>query len=231
MILGMQNDVLDAEASSGGATRASRHVERTLAQRRATYADEVQRLVDASFALIRDSGRLEPRVGEIVKAAGLSNQAFYRHFRSKDELLLTVLDHGVRQLHEYLAHRMAKAVSPLAKIRAFIEGVLEQALQPEAARATRPFAGSRARLAELFPHEVARSERQLSALLADAIEAAIDQGELHDVSPQADAEHVYDLAMGWMQRQLCTGEVGSRDEARTLVRFALRGLGATGEEA
>jgi AcrR family transcriptional regulator len=227
----MQNDVLKAQPTSGGTSLASQQVERTLARRREAYADEIQRLVDASFALIRDSGQLEPRVGEIVKAAGLSNQAFYRHFRSKDELLLTVLDHGVGQLREYLAHRMEKAVTPLAKIRAFVEGVLEQALQPEAAQATRPFAGSRARLAELFPREVAASEQQLSALLAQAIEAAAASGDLPNAEPGPDAAVVYDLAMGWMQRKLCAGEVGSRAEAARLVRFALRGLGAPGDEA
>jgi len=227
----MQNDVLEDQATPGGTSLASQQVERTLARRREAYTEEIQRLVDASFALIRDSGQLEPRVGEIVKAAGLSNQAFYRHFRSKDELLLTVLDHGVGQLREYLARRMAKVSSPLAKIRSFVEGVLEQALQPEAARATRPFAGSRARLAELFPRQVAASEQQLSALLAQAIENAVASGDLLHADPGPDAEVVYDLAMGWMQRKLCAGEVGTRDEAAQLVRFALRGLGASGEEA
>jgi AcrR family transcriptional regulator len=214
MILIMQNDVLEDQTTPGGTSLASQQVERTLARRREAYTEEIQRLVDASFALIRDSGQLEPRVGEIVKAAGLSNQAFYRHF----------------QLREYLARRMAKVSSPLAKIRSFVEGVLEQALQPEAARATRPFAGSRARLAELFPRQVAASEQQLSALLAQAIETAVASGDLLHADPGPDAEVVYDLAMGWMQRKLCAGEVGTRDEAAQLVRFALRGLGASGDE-
>ena len=142
-ILIVQNDILPQRAQP---SLAARSIDRTLERRRAAYADEVERLVAASFALIRDTGQLEPRVGEIVRAAGLSNQAFYRHFRSKDELLVTVLDEGIRQLAGYLSHRMDAVASPVGKVRAWIAGMCEQALNREAATATRPFALSRTRL-------------------------------------------------------------------------------------
>src|SRR4029077_20090602 len=99
-------------------------------------------------------------------------QAFYRHFHSKDELLLGVLDEGFRLLASYLAHRVERATGAEAKIRAWIGGVLEQALQSDAAAATRPFAVSRARLAELFPDEVAASEHELVASLRGALAEA-----------------------------------------------------------
>ena len=67
---------------------AARSARRALAQREADHDDAVRRLVAASFELIAETGSLEPSVAAIVNRAGLSNQAFYRHFRSKDELLL-----------------------------------------------------------------------------------------------------------------------------------------------
>ena len=212
----MENDVLDSLASQA--------VDRALARRRTTYADEVRRLVDAGFELIRQSGRLEPRVSEIVRVAGLSNQAFYRHFRSKDELLVTVLDEGIRQLAGYLQHRMARVDSPEQKIREWIAGLCEQALNPGAAEATRPFALSRSRLSERFPQEVQRSETRMTAILRDAIEAATEAGEFSDTSPDRDAAMVYGLAMGWMQQRLAQPEPPSREDAEHLIEFALAGL-------
>ncbi|MGH0032433.1 MAG: TetR/AcrR family transcriptional regulator [Myxococcota bacterium] len=211
---------------------AQRSVDRALAARRAAYGDEVRRLVDATFALVRDSGELEPRVGAIVRAAGLSNQAFYRHFRSKDELLVTVLDDGVRQLADYLAHRMERAASPRERVRAWIAGVCQQALDAEAAAATRPFALSRARLSELFPNEVAESERQLTDGLRRAIEAARqDGGQDGEQAPgdaRRDAQVVYGLAMGWLQQQLGRDRRPDAADAEHLIDFALRGLGFGG---
>jgi AcrR family transcriptional regulator len=195
-----------------------------LERRRIAYAEEVHRLVAASFALIRDQGTLEPRVSEIVKAAGLSNQAFYRHFHSKDELLLAVLADGVRQLHGYLAHRMDGAAEPLEKVRCFLAGVCEQVLDPAAARATRPFALSRGRLMDLFPDQVARAEADLTALLRGAIEAAARSGDLHGTEPELDARTLYDFAVGWLGQRIAQPGRASRAEADHVVAFALRGL-------
>ena len=202
---------------------ARRSVERSLERRRDAYTEEVRRLIEASFALIRERGQLEPRVGEIVLAAGLSNQAFYRHFRSKDELLLAVLDEGIQKLAGYLRHRMQGA-EPAQGIREWLAGMCEQALNPEAAAATRPFALSRARLSELFPAEVEESERALTAMLRDAIEAAVAGGELANADPERDVETLYGLAMGWMQRKLAQSEAPERADAEHLVEFAWNGL-------
>ena len=68
-----------------------------------------------------------PRVADIVAAAGLSNDAFYRHFRSKDDLVNALLDDGAERLRGYLAHQMAKARTPEAQVRRWVEGVLAQA--------------------------------------------------------------------------------------------------------
>jgi AcrR family transcriptional regulator len=203
---------------------AARSARRALVRREADHDDAVRRLVAASFALIAETGSLEPSVAAIVRRAGLSNQAFYRHFRSKDELLLGVLDEGFRLLAGYLAHRVAGAAEPRAKIRAWIGGVLEQALQGDAAAATRPFAVSRARLAELFPDEVEASERELIRPLRDAIAAAVAEGELPGADPDRDSDAIYTLAMGWVQRQLAQREPVRRDEAEHVIDFALGAL-------
>ncbi len=68
-----------------------------------------------------------PRVSDIVAAAGLSNDAFYRHFASKDALVTAILEDGAERLGGYLAHQMAKERSPEGKVRRWVEGVLSQA--------------------------------------------------------------------------------------------------------
>ncbi len=202
----------------------ARSARRALAAREASHDDAVRRLVAASFALIRETGSLEPSVASIVRRAGLSNQAFYRHFRSKDELLLGVLDEGFRLLAGYLAHRMANAADAEARIRAWIGGVLEQALQSDAASATRPFAVSRARLSELFPEEVEASERELTRPLQLAIAEAVANGRLPGADPERDALAIHTLAMGWVQRKLGQRKPAQRADADHLTDFALGAL-------
>src|SRR4029453_15442160 len=116
-VLGVQN-VVPVEAELA---------DRTLAERRQAYAVEVRRLIDAAFAVMQETGDIDPAVRDIVRRAGLSNQAFYRHFSSKDALLLAVLADGQRQLIEHLEGRVASTKEPKEQVRRWIEGVMAQA--------------------------------------------------------------------------------------------------------
>jgi len=107
--------------------------DRALDERRAAYADEVRRFIDAAYAVMRATGDIDPRVGDVVRTAGLSNQAFYRHFKSKDALLLAVLTDGQQRLLATLQTRMARVEPGAPQIAAWIEGVMAQARNPDAA--------------------------------------------------------------------------------------------------
>src|SRR5438093_773061 len=114
-------------------TIASRSIERSVEERRATYVEEIRTIVEAAYRVIERTGEFDPKLRDILREAGTSNQAFYKHFRSKDELLLLLLDDGRRKLLGYLAHRMDKATTPAGRVRAWIEGVLAQAVDAKAA--------------------------------------------------------------------------------------------------
>ncbi len=77
-----------------------------------------------------------PRVADIVAAAGLSNDAFYRHFASKEALVAAILEDGSARLASYLDHQMAKVSTPADKVRRFVEGVMSQAADEDIAATT-----------------------------------------------------------------------------------------------
>ena len=222
----MQNAV-PAGAELGAETPvAERVASRTLSVRSEAYADEVRRLVAAGYAVMRRTGTLDPRVHDIVREAGLSNQAFYRHFRGKDELLVAILDDGQRQLLTYLEHRMAGAEPGAARVRAWVAGVMEQQFSLRqgfvfsAADNTRPFAINNARLADRFPEEVARSRELLVRPLRDAV---ADAGG----DPQRDADAIYHLAIGCMNDALVARRRPTDDDIKHLEQFVLGGLRGT----
>jgi AcrR family transcriptional regulator len=221
----VKNESLQTKNDAGGGeSLANRAVERALAERRAAYAGEVRKLLEAAFVLIERTGELEPRVGDVVRRAGLSNQAFYRHFPSKQAFLVAVLDEGVQILASYLAHRMGAVTGGAEKVREWLRGMLEQGLSPAGASATRPFVQARGRLSESYPEEVAESERRLTALLRDALRSAVADGQLPDADPDRDAETLYQLAMGWLAARLAESAPPERRDAERLVDFALHGL-------
>jgi AcrR family transcriptional regulator len=125
----MKNSILDSENDV-----AARIAQRTLAKREAGYASEVRRLLDAALEVMRQGGlAARPRVADIVAAAGLSNDAFYRHFPSKDALVAALLEDGAQRLARYVAHQMSKEPSPVGQVRRWVEGVLSQTREEIAA--------------------------------------------------------------------------------------------------
>lgn len=116
---------------------ATRIAQRTLADREAGYSAEVRRLLDAGREVMRRKGAgKRATVAEIIGEAGLSNEAFYRHFPSKDALVAAILEDGTQRLRSYLAHQMAKDDDPGAQVRRWVEGVLSQAVDEEVAATT-----------------------------------------------------------------------------------------------
>jgi AcrR family transcriptional regulator len=165
------------------------------------------------------TGDIDPPVREIVREAGLSNQAFYRHFPSKEALLLAVLTDGQRQLIEYLRHRVSGVSQPKDQVRRWIEGVMAQARDVAAADATRPFAVNGPRLADRFPEELAATRLELLETLTPAVEAL--GGTEHD------AELVRDLALGRMNDAIAQRRIVTTREVSDLVDFCLDGLRRT----
>ncbi len=107
---------------------AQRIAARGVARRASAYTEEIGRLIDAGRTVMARSGMASrPRVADIVAEAGLSNDAFYRHFRSKDELVAAILEEGTERLRSYLSHQMAKADTPRDRVVVWVEGILSQA--------------------------------------------------------------------------------------------------------
>jgi len=193
---------------------ATELAERAVRDRAAAYENEVRRLLDAAYSVLRRTGELEPRVGDVVREAGLSNQAFYRHFASKDALLLALLDDGQRRLLATLEARMARVEAGAPRVRAWVEGVVEQARRPDAADNTRPFVVNGLRLADRFPQEWSRLH---DALLAPLRAAIAECGG----NPERDAPAVYHLAFGTMQDALVRRTHPSKADVEYVVECVL----------
>ena len=113
---------------------ASRVAAQTLAKRGTDYVDEVRRLLDAALGVMaREGPGGRARVADIVAEAGLSNEAFYRHFPSKDALVAALLEDGTQRLARYLSHQMGKESTPERKVRRWVEGMLSQTNEKTAA--------------------------------------------------------------------------------------------------
>ncbi len=191
---------------------AARIALQTLSRRGAGYADEVRRLLDAALDLMRACGTPpRPRVADIVAAAGLSNDAFYRHFPSKDALVAAILEDGTDRLLGYLAHQMAKEPAPEGKVRRWVEGVLAQAADEDIAATTLAVLWNSGSVGEGLPS----ASRPLGALLREPSAA------LGSTDPDGDATFVAHAVVGTMSDHLWGRSRPSRAEIAHMTDLCL----------
>ncbi|MGW0181976.1 TetR/AcrR family transcriptional regulator [Nocardia sp. NPDC003345] len=152
--------------SDPGSDLAGRIARQAVAGREAEYAGEVRRLLDAALDQVRRCGPDgRPRVADIVAAAGSSNDAFYRHFRSKDALMAALLTDGTERLGRYVAHRMAKESDPAARVRSWVSAILAQAETASAADTRAVLCQTGGLGVDLVSGRAASAPRRLAALL------------------------------------------------------------------
>lgn len=199
-------------------------IDRTMEDRYSAAADEIARIVDAAYRVIERTGEVAPTMRDLLSEAGLSTQAFYRHFPSKDDLLLVLLDDGRRRLANYLEHQMQKASTPADQVRAWARGVFAQAVDPAAAARTRPFLSNLGRLAEQYPDEQQASVDALVDLLEAAIAEGTAAGTVGSDDPRADALAVYHLVSSAMQSHVLAGTAPTKDEIEAYLSFIERAL-------
>jgi AcrR family transcriptional regulator len=197
---------------------ASRVAHRTLARREADYADEVRRLLDAALAVIERHGTdARPRVADIVAEAGLSNDAFYRHFASKDALVAALLDDGAQRLASYLRHQTAKVSDPRDRVRVWVEGVLAQT-RGALARSTRAVLWNGGGVEGGLASGRHFASAPLAALLAESLR------ELGSADPGLDAVLVTHAVLGRVADHLWQETQPEAAEVDHLVGFCLRAV-------
>jgi AcrR family transcriptional regulator len=213
MILTTQNAIPDQDTDV-----ADRIVRRTLAKRQGEYATEVRRLLDAGLRVMRRCGTVSrPRVADIVAEAGLSNEAFYRHFRSKDALVTAILEDGGERLRSYLDHQMLKGTTPEEQVRRWVEGVLAQADGDIAATT----------LAVLWNGSsvdggVAAGRHFASAPLATLLHAPF--AAMGSEAPDVDAALAAHATLGRLADYLWQGRQPTRAEVNRITQFCLRAI-------
>jgi AcrR family transcriptional regulator len=201
-----------------------RSVERAVAPEVTRSSEQVERILAAAVALIRDTETLDLRVTDVIAKAGVSNRAFYRHFTGKAELLIAVLEDGNRRYMERLEQRMDGCATPLEAVECWMRGMLARAQAPHPATDTRPFLANGLRFSYEFPEESLAADEVLRAPLRDALVRAHEAGDLEHLDAERDVEHIVQLTLGHMTWSLIQRRPLTAADVDDTVAFTLGGL-------
>lgn len=193
--------------------------------RETKHADERTRLERAGWVVLRRNGYANAGITDILKEAGLGTRAFYRHFASKDGLLVAMFSENAAITARRLTERVEAAGSPLDRLRAWIDEMLALGYDERHSEAARLFISPT--MAGMFDEPGNAAIDHMRAPLRTALADGAASGDFPTCDPDTDAATIH--AIVW---QLFTDALHGRaslclaDARAHVERFALPALGA-----
>src|ERR1700753_2902826 len=86
--------------------------------------DKRERILAAAERVFAKHGFFAARVSEIAKEAGVADGTIYLYFKSKDDLLISLFEHRMRQVNAVLSQAIADR-PPGEQLRVFIQAYLQ----------------------------------------------------------------------------------------------------------
>jgi AcrR family transcriptional regulator len=192
----------------------------------AAEVSERSRIIDSAYRCLAASDGKGVSVTDILRGASLSTRAFYRHFDSKDTLLLAMFRRDSDRLHAELDATAAATASPREALRAWIDGYLQLTTQPR--RRQRVLMLSSAELMRTggYADERARTMSRLQEGIAHILVQGREDGSFPWANPEADSRAIRAaLTEAFAEQMAGSAAVDAAAAAAEVTDFAFRALG------
>lgn len=167
------------------------------------YRAEREQILRAGFRLFGRRASAGASVQEILREAGLSTRAFYRHFRSKDDLVLTMYRSASERVREELSAALGGAPGPAEALEAWIRQYLAVIFDPRRARHASVLGSAEVRAVPGWSQARQEEVSVHRTMLAEVIRSGRRLGVFPDATdPDEDARAVLSVVEGLVDARL-----------------------------
>lgn len=179
-------------------------------------------ILAAASTVLREQGIGKLSIGAVLERAALGTRAFYRHFESKDDLVIALFLDMARTEGRRLRRRMAAAVKEIDAVAAWIDGRLDLAFDDNIKSDLRRLS---LEAQSQSPALVQPAYAEMLKPLSDALQRGLQSGVFHHVDPTIDAQFIHGVVWAGINQHWATGDGDREDLRERMVAFCLRGLG------
>jgi uncharacterized protein (TIGR00369 family) len=184
------------------------------------------RFIRTALEILRETGRTDFTVQEIVARSKTSLRAFYQHFSSKDELLLALFDRTIEQSAQTWRAEI-NGLNSTSALKLVIDRLSQQPESSTQDSLNRALSLYNQHLAETRPREYARVLSPLHQLIRDIVGQGITEGVFNPgLDVGATAAIIMQTMVGAQRLHWLGSELnGTPIDAGQLYDFASRALG------
>jgi AcrR family transcriptional regulator len=141
-------------------------------------------------------------IENILRTAGVNRRVFYRHFASKDDLIIAMQEWAGELILADLQKAVAATASPAAAVAAWIEDYLSIGWQEERFRDALAFMSSDFISAPGIAAALEVTYARHRGVLADALAAGLADGSLPNAQPELDAFAIHAVAVRHLEARI-----------------------------
>lgn len=220
---------VETTGEGDGADWQRRVVDRSLRAATKRSIDRGSSLIRAATKLLERSNGDGFTVQDVADEAGQSLRTLYQYFESKDDLLLAVYEEAMRTYARAIRDAIAELDDPLERVAG---GLIAALRMPEFSDAgvERGLTRLRAKLGEVEPELIARSQEPVTAVMLELITAAGESSALSIGDPEQATYLILALKSSFITSQTLGNDYGVRLPSVSAVTvFCLQGLGVSVE--
>lgn len=181
-------------------------------------------ILRAAYRLIGHNASTTTSIENILKSARVNRRTFYRHFASKDDLIIAMQAWSGELIMERLRDAMNAAESPAAAVATWIDHYLSIGWDEAQFRDALAFLSAEVTSTPGIAAALEATYARHREPLAEALAAGLADGSLPNARPELDAFTIHAVAV----RHLETRIRGRLDSDFAEVRDAVVGLVLTG---
>ena len=193
--------------------------------------DERRRIIEAAYRCLSDSHREPVTMSTILHTAGVSSRAFYRHFRSKDDLVLALLQEGADEIAARVDRVAAAEIgSPADQLATWIGEIFDLMVDPRRRMQMAVIDSEEVRSAAGYRDMRERSHASRERSLADILRRGRATGAFPLADPDHDAVAISALVSRILSSVAPEDVQAVKQAESRLLDFALRAVGAVARE-
>lgn len=182
-------------------------------------------ILDAARGLFARKGYQAATMDDIAAATGVGKGTLYLYYRSKRDIYLAALEHGLRAVRDLTAAAVDAAPTLEEKIRAFV--LTKFRFFDERRDFYRIYHaefGNVVAHPSCLPSDVKQLYLEQVQQLERAIQVALDEGSIRHVDPAQTAFAIFEITRGLIARRLLAPRAGGDDEGAFIVDLIWKGI-------
>jgi AcrR family transcriptional regulator len=190
---------------------------------RSNESERLRQILERAARIICRQGFEATSMQEIAEACGLTKAGLYHHIRTKDALLLAIMNYGMDLFEELVLDRVAGIADPLERLRATMARNVELVTQDSSKEVT-IILHEHQTLTGAAQREINARKKRYVSFLEDALREAIERRQIRPVDPTLAAFSFLGVVLWTYKWYRADGRISSQQLADGMTELFFEGL-------